>query len=106
MCGQKESEDPKNLKMDSYPKFNVDASVRATSDQAGIGGVLKDSRGDVLCYFSENVGAQDVISAEILAIAKACHLCVSKQELKGKKIAIMSDSKTGVSWINCSGMGN
>ncbi|KAK3200402.1 hypothetical protein Dsin_023817 [Dipteronia sinensis] len=50
-------------------KFNVDGSVRGSSGQAGIGGVLRDSRGKVLCTFSEFIGIKDVITAEIQALA-------------------------------------
>ena len=61
---------------------------------------------EVLCLFSEYVGNMDIISAEMSAIERACQLCASRQELKGKKIVVVSDSKVGVSWINSNGIGN
>ncbi|KAK3184861.1 hypothetical protein Dsin_032147 [Dipteronia sinensis] len=45
-------------------KFNVDASLRGNLGPAGIGGVLRDSRGSVLCMFSQSVGNCDSNSAE------------------------------------------
>ncbi|KAK3205692.1 hypothetical protein Dsin_019738 [Dipteronia sinensis] len=75
-------------------------------DPVGIGGVLRNHLGKVCCICSANIGFQKNISAEILAIAKACELCVSKTELEGKPIVIVIDSKTAVSWINCDGFGN
>ncbi|KAK3199049.1 hypothetical protein Dsin_022464 [Dipteronia sinensis] len=42
---------------------------------AGIGGVLRDSKGKVVCLFSLGVGITDSNSAEILAIKKAVELC-------------------------------
>lgn len=62
-------------------KFNVDGSARGSSGQAGIGGVLRDSGdsgGKVLCHFSFNIGWQYVITAKILALAKAFELCISR----------------------------
>ncbi|KAK0581717.1 hypothetical protein LWI29_017097 [Acer saccharum] len=87
-------------------KFKVDGAVRPASSHVGIGGVLHNSRGEVLCSFSEYIGVQDIMTAEVLAIARACQLCRSRQELKGKKIVFVRDSKVGVSWINCNGVGN
>ena len=44
--------------------------------------------------------------AEIQAIPRACDLCLSRPEVEGKNIEIVSHSKTAVSWINGSGVGN
>ena len=60
----------------------------------------------VLRFFSYSSIFNDTISFEILAIARACHLCSSKPELKCKSITFVSDSKTAVSWINSSGVGS
>ncbi|KAK3170499.1 hypothetical protein Dsin_032530 [Dipteronia sinensis] len=57
-------------------KFNVDGSSRGNPGSAGIGGVLRDSSGKILGSFSLNVGYQDEITAELLAIHKAVNLCV------------------------------
>ncbi|KAK3219540.1 hypothetical protein Dsin_013510 [Dipteronia sinensis] len=81
-------------------KFNVDGSARGTPGPAGIGGVLRDYTGRLLCTFSNHIGIQDANTAEILAIARACELCVSRPELKDRDIAIVSDSKVAVSWVN------
>ena len=48
------------------------------------------------------MGIQEPISAEILAILKACELCASNLSLADKKIQIASDSSIAVSWANCS----
>ncbi|KAK2643836.1 hypothetical protein Ddye_019031 [Dipteronia dyeriana] len=87
-------------------KFNVDGSTRGSSAQAGIRGVLRDSRSNILCSFSIGIGVQDVITAEILVIAKACELCISQMELIGRSIVINSDSRAAVSWINNEDLGN
>lgn len=76
------------------------------SRQASIGGVLWDNSGKVLCYFSVNIGTQDAVTAEILAIAKACELCLSKTDLTSRRLVINSDSKAAVSWINSNDLGN
>ncbi|KAK2648314.1 hypothetical protein Ddye_015803 [Dipteronia dyeriana] len=87
-------------------KFNVDGSVRGTAGQAGIRGVLWVNPSNILCSFSIGIGVQDLITAEILAIAKACELCISQMELTGKSIVINSDSRAAVSWINNEDLGN
>ena len=50
---------------------------RGNLGPAGIGGVLRDSSGKVLCFFSVFCGLQDSIMAETLAIHKACEILVS-----------------------------
>ncbi|KAK0599556.1 hypothetical protein LWI29_006326 [Acer saccharum] len=86
-------------------KFNVDGSARGVPGHAGVGEVLRDCRGRVLCVFSDSVGIQDSVTAELSAIAKACGLCLSRTELKGAKISVVSDCKQVVAWINCNGVG-
>ncbi|KAK2658233.1 hypothetical protein Ddye_004766 [Dipteronia dyeriana] len=59
--------------------FNVDGSARGSPGWAGV---------------------MDSISAEISAILKACHLVGTNQSLVNRKVIIVNDSKTEVSWIN------
>ncbi|KAK3224489.1 hypothetical protein Dsin_011514 [Dipteronia sinensis] len=114
-------------------KSNEDVSARGSPGRAGIGGVLRDSKGKILCTFSDHIGIQDAntaeilaiarvcelcvskpelvgrditIASEILAIARVCELCVSKPELVGRDITIASDSKTAVYWVNNEGIGS
>ncbi|KAK3206435.1 hypothetical protein Dsin_020481 [Dipteronia sinensis] len=65
-------------------KFNVDGSARGSPGMAGIGGVLRDSKGKVVCLFSLGVGIMDSNSAEILAIKKAVELCQLSPLLRGR----------------------
>ncbi|KAK3199353.1 hypothetical protein Dsin_022768 [Dipteronia sinensis] len=78
-------------------KFNVDGSSRGKPGQAGIGGVLHNANGRILCLFSAHVGMEESNTSEILAIHRALKLCVSKPELKGRDMVIVSDSKVAVS---------
>ncbi|KAK3182672.1 hypothetical protein Dsin_029958 [Dipteronia sinensis] len=64
------------------------------------------SNGKVLCFFSASVGVQSPITAEVLEIAKAIELCITKQKVRDKEIIFESDSKTLVSWINGGGLGS
>ncbi|KAK1582938.1 hypothetical protein Q3G72_019669 [Acer saccharum] len=66
----------------------------------GIGGVLRDRNGKVVCLFSVSIGLHDSNTAELLAIHKACELCVSNEVLVGRDIEIVSVSKMAVSWVN------
>ncbi|KAK0575735.1 hypothetical protein LWI29_006099 [Acer saccharum] len=49
-------------------KFNVDGSFIRRNERAGIGGVLRDAKGVVLCSFSAGVEAADATAVELLAI--------------------------------------
>ena len=77
-------------------KFNVDESARGKPGPTGIGGVLRNSEGSILCQFSIAIGIQDLITTEILAIQKACELCVSNRSLADRSIQIVSDSSVGL----------
>ncbi|KAK2637440.1 hypothetical protein Ddye_032232 [Dipteronia dyeriana] len=61
--------------MDLY--FNVDGSIYVSTRDAGIGRVLRDSRGKVLCLFSFFMGIMDSDSAEVYDIHRACQLLAS-----------------------------
>ncbi|KAK2652739.1 hypothetical protein Ddye_012595 [Dipteronia dyeriana] len=63
-------------------KFNIDGSSKGSPGHTGIGGVLRDSYGKVLCCFSFYIGSQSPISVEIFDIQRACHLCLSKRQLE------------------------
>lgn len=63
---------------------------------AGIGGVLRDEKGNVLFMFSKYVGAKDSSEAGVLAILEAIHsyscgLC--------DYLIIESDSSNAISWM-------
>ncbi|KAK2639898.1 hypothetical protein Ddye_027693 [Dipteronia dyeriana] len=81
-------------------KFIVDGSARGKPGPAGIGGVLCNSDGRILCMFSQFVGSLDSNTAEILAIRQVVQLCASKPFLVGSDITIITDSKVAVSWIH------
>ncbi|KAK3205183.1 hypothetical protein Dsin_019229 [Dipteronia sinensis] len=75
-------------------------AVIELGNPAGIGGVLRDSSGKVMCLILCYVGISDSNQAELMAIEKACSLAVSNLALAGLSIEIASDSKVAVSWIN------
>ena len=67
---------------------------------------MRNSAGKVLCLFSCYVGVQNANTAEILAILKACKMCLSREDLGDKEIILVSDSKVAVSWVLGEGIGN
>ncbi|KAK2662893.1 hypothetical protein Ddye_001467 [Dipteronia dyeriana] len=86
--------------------FNVDGSDRRIFGKAGIRGVLRNSKGEILCSFFAPVSSLDVNMVELMAIHKACVICVSNPVFVGKKIIISSDSSTAVSWVIDNDFGN
>ena len=102
----------KKVKKRSWPplldydfSFHEDGAVSGSSGMGGIGGVLRNAEGKVLCLFSSFVGCVYPIEAEIITIHKACMLISSCLWLEDRKIVIFSDSESAVSWINRVGFG-
>ncbi|KAK2640452.1 hypothetical protein Ddye_028247 [Dipteronia dyeriana] len=80
--------------------FNVDGSSRGNPGDSGIGGMLTDSNGKVICLFLLGVGVVDSVTAEVLVILKACELIHYNPRSVGRVINIFSDSKSAISWVN------
>ncbi|KAK3193617.1 hypothetical protein Dsin_024927 [Dipteronia sinensis] len=81
-------------------KFNVDGSVIGKPGPSGIGGVLRDLNGKVLCLFSYYMEIMDSNTTELWAITKAVELILSNPNLRGCDIWVVSDSKVAVLWVN------
>ncbi|KAK3224934.1 hypothetical protein Dsin_004796 [Dipteronia sinensis] len=93
--------------LDGTLKFNVDGLSRGNLGPSGIGGIMRNSKGDILCMFSSYIGFGSSVLAEVQAILKACHLCVSDCCPSDVRIIIESDSMVVVAWVNgTSGVGN
>ncbi|KAK2665800.1 hypothetical protein Ddye_004374 [Dipteronia dyeriana] len=80
--------------------FNGDGSALGKPGPAGVGEVLRDSNGKILCLFSYHLGTMDSNKAEIWTIKIAVGSCNSTLSLRGCAISIVSDSKVAVSWVN------
>ncbi|KAK3222316.1 hypothetical protein Dsin_009341 [Dipteronia sinensis] len=80
-------------------KFNVDGSAKGSSGPPVMRGVLRDLIGKVLCLFSFFLGIQDLITAEIMAIHKACDIVQSSSSWCGRNVVISSDSMVAMSWV-------
>ncbi|KAK3222286.1 hypothetical protein Dsin_009311 [Dipteronia sinensis] len=70
-------------------KFNVDGFALGKPGPAGIGGVLRDCDGKVLCMFSCYIGIHDSDTVKVIAIHKACVLYASNQTLANRNIEII-----------------
>ncbi|KAK3228538.1 hypothetical protein Dsin_000419 [Dipteronia sinensis] len=60
-------------------KFNVDGSSRGNPGRSGIGGILRNCVGDIICMFTSFIGCGTSIAVEVAAILKACQCCESVQ---------------------------
>ncbi|KAJ9135163.1 hypothetical protein P3X46_032374 [Hevea brasiliensis] len=82
----------------SFPFSGADLLVTTDAIKLGIGGVLRDSFGNIICLFSCFVGIIDSNAVELLAISKALKVSVSKQIFSSiSSIIIESDSMNVVS---------
>ena len=68
--------------------------------------MLRNNVGSIICLFSLHLGFQDAITAELLAINKACSLCLSNSSMGGLSIEIVSDCLNAVEWINGDNVGS
>ncbi|KAK9283769.1 hypothetical protein L1049_012021 [Liquidambar formosana] len=66
----------------------------------GIGGVLRDDHGCVLCLFSIPVGTVDSNFAELVAVREALRLFSSSIWASSNYLLMESDFASFVSWIN------
>lgn len=78
-------------------KFNVDGATRGKPSSAGIGGVLRDDRGAILCLFSKGVRIRYSNKAKVLAILEA--LRIFSQSFHRSLIA-ESDSSNAITWVS------
>ncbi|KAK1575025.1 hypothetical protein Q3G72_001936 [Acer saccharum] len=84
-------------------KFNVDGSSRGNPGLSGIGGVLRNSDGDIVCLFSAPIGVGSAMDSEVQAILKACQMCVNELCPADVNITIECDSQAAVSCVNGAG---
>ena len=75
-------------------------------ERAGIGGALRNSKGEVPCAFSAFVGNVDAPTAELMAIHKACMLCSANVVLSDRMICFESDSKEAIGGVKDVDFGN
>jgi len=80
-------------------KWNVDGSSPGKPGMAGIGGVLRDWNGKVICLFSIPIGIKDSNEAEFIAVVKALELTSSREDMFGRSIMVESDSANTVHWV-------
>lgn len=85
------------LDLGSAMKFKIDSAVREKPGPTGIGGVLRNDKGVVLCLFSNGVGIGDSNEAEVLAILEAPRIFS-----RSLRLIVLSDSYNAISWVNSS----
>ncbi|GMI66182.1 hypothetical protein HRI_000287500 [Hibiscus trionum] len=77
-------------------KFNVDASVLGRFGLGGVGGILRDHKGNHLLKFSRCIDMVDPTREKILSILEACCLFHSSFENTDVPLIIESDSQLAV----------
>ncbi|KAE8725177.1 hypothetical protein F3Y22_tig00009009pilonHSYRG00196 [Hibiscus syriacus] len=82
-----------------FYKFNVDGAVRSDGLQGGIGGLLRDSNGSTVIYFSKPVGPGPPLFAELKAIKEGIDLFLHSDWASKGRLILESDCKTAVDWI-------
>lgn len=78
-------------------KFNMDGATRGKLVLAGIGGVLRYNKGDVLLLFSKKVELKESNEAKVMAILEAFRLFISSFQAG---LIIESDSSNSIGWIS------
>ncbi|EOY09871.1 Uncharacterized protein TCM_025241 [Theobroma cacao] len=81
-------------------KFNVDGAANGSPGEAGIGGLLRNEKGEVLIKFSKAIGRGDLNLAEYLSIKEAFILFSNSIWAHNHSFVIKSDSRNAIRWIN------
>ncbi|XP_007034193.2 PREDICTED: uncharacterized protein LOC18602625 [Theobroma cacao] len=84
--------------MEGTMKFNVDGAANASMGEAGIGGVLRNSRGEIRMMFSKSIGVGDSSLAEVLAIREAFVMFIASQR-RDSHMLVKSVSLNAVEWV-------
>lgn len=72
----------------------MDGAARGKPRLIGIGGVLRNHRGEVMYIFSKHIGIKDSKEAEVLAILEAFHIYHSSYH---QSLIVESDSANAIS---------
>lgn len=80
-------------------KWNVDGSSLGKPGKSGIGGVLRDPKGQVICTFSEPLGVLESNEAEVIAIRRALQLTAAVPGAERLKVIVETDSLNAFTWI-------
>ena len=78
-------------------KFNVDGASRDKPGPAGIGGVLCNSKGDVVLMFSKHIGVCDSNEAVVLAILEGLRLISTRYS---GALILESNSLNAIVWVS------
>ena len=77
-------------------KFNVDGVAKGNVGLAGIGGVIRNHKGEVKYIFSKHVGIKDSNEAKVLAILEAPRIYRSSYN---QALIVESDSANAITWM-------
>ncbi|KAE8734648.1 hypothetical protein F3Y22_tig00000738pilonHSYRG00149 [Hibiscus syriacus] len=89
---------------DGFLKLNVDGAMVKGWDKGGIGGLIRDSKGVLLQWFSERVGGGPPILAELLAIKTVLCLLEDLNFVPNRRFILESDSSNALKWIKNPGL--
>ncbi|XP_039070410.1 uncharacterized protein LOC120217325 [Hibiscus syriacus] len=87
-----------------FLKLNVDGAMTKGLDKGGIGGLIRDSKGMLLKWFSERVGGGPSILAELLAIKKGLCFLADLSSVLNQRFILESDSSNALKWIKNPGL--
>lgn len=63
---------------EGWAKINTDGASKGSTGQAGAGGIIRGSRGEIIGLFAANCGLAPCIKAELLAVLKGLALAWNK----------------------------
>ncbi|XP_039009369.1 uncharacterized protein LOC120137754 [Hibiscus syriacus] len=89
---------------DGFLKLNVDGAMVLGWGKGGIGGLIRDSCGVLLQWFSESVGGGPPIMAELLAIKRGLCLMEDLGAVPNQRFILESDSCNALKWIKNPGL--
>ncbi|KAE8663292.1 RING-H2 finger protein ATL79-like [Hibiscus syriacus] len=85
--------------VDGFLKINVDGAMVKGWNKGGIGGLIRDSSGVMIHWFSEKVRGGLLILAKLLAIKRGLSMLNDSCLDLNQRIILESDSSVAVKWI-------
>ncbi|GMI76533.1 hypothetical protein HRI_001322600 [Hibiscus trionum] len=83
-----------------FLKLNADGATRRDGSAGGVGGLVRNHKGETMLTYSKKTGPGPPILAELLAIKVGMEMVTTNQTLNSFQLIVESDSSTAIHWLS------